>query len=184
MRGERFDGKVYLAAAVAGLVLLAALVMHRRRSAHRAGSTPVLVLAEPPRHAVASLSLPWMGSGGPAGLFTVETLRGWGLDRLTAVASLVATEFVTNAFLHAGTGVTVELHNLGGGVRITVRDGAPIRGGDGRSSAQGTSSGRGLELVNVLASDWGVEPAGTGKVVWALIIEDPAEGHDDGRERF
>jgi hypothetical protein len=109
-------------------------------------------------------------------LFTRDTLAGWGLDRLTDVASVVVTELVTNAFVHAKTAVTVDLQNSDGGVRISVRDGSSLSRRRWKQR-KGVAPACGLELVTHLASDWGVEPTGTGKVVWALITENPVDEH-------
>lgn len=118
----------------------------------------------------ASLSLERSPSSiGRARRFTIETLGLWGLDRLTDVASLVVTEMVVNAFDHARTAVTVVLQISDGGVRISVRDGSRISRRRRNKRRKGAAPGRGLVLVSHLASDWGVEPAQTGKVVWALI---------------
>lgn len=108
-----------------------------------------------------------------ARLFTQETLGDWGLDTLTDFACLIVAELVTNAFVHARTMVTVDLQNSDRGVRISVHDGASLSRRRRKQRMRVTPEG-GLALVTVLAYDWGVEPTGSGKVVWALISHDLA----------
>jgi hypothetical protein len=66
--------------------------------------------------------------------------------------------------------VTVDLQNRDGGVRVSVHDGCSL---SRRRLKQRKSlvPAEGLTTVTHLASDWGVEPTGSGKVVWALITE-------------
>jgi hypothetical protein len=116
--------------------------------------------------------------------FTQETLGAWGLDRLTDVACLVVEELVINAYVHAKTAMTVELQNPDGGVRISVRDGASLSRLR-RKQRMKVTPGGGLAMVTDLASDWGVEPTGGGKLVWALITHDLASAHTSPwREAF
>lgn len=77
------------------------------------------------------------------------------------------TELVTNAVLHAGTDVRVALRRDEDTLRVEVADGsaaAPAR----RRYADDAQTGRGLLLLDALATSWGVDPlpAGEGKVVW------------------
>jgi anti-sigma regulatory factor (Ser/Thr protein kinase) len=95
-----------------------------------------------------------------------EALAAWGLAELADTAELLASELVTNALLHTGTGaglaaaVTSE-HRL----RIEVSD-----GGTGlprpRAADADATGGRGLLLVDALADDWGVWLSASGKVTW------------------
>ncbi len=98
--------------------------------------------------------------------FVVETLLTWGCVDLADDAALVVTELATNALLHARSGFTVTITALQPGVRISVRDKSgllPAR----RQAAQTAPSGRGLSLVESIASDWGARPLPDGKVIWA-----------------
>ncbi|MDQ1723403.1 MAG: hypothetical protein QOG52_431, partial [Frankiaceae bacterium] len=100
--------------------------------------------------------------------FAVRVLAG--VDQhVTDAAELVVSELVTNALLHAGPPVVVRVADLGDGdVRLEVHDTGrtlPVRPlADG-----GGMTGRGLALVDALASRWGVEPLHDGKVVWAEL---------------
>ena len=84
-------------------------------------------------------------------------------------ATVVVSELVTNAVIHANTTVTVGLQLLpGGGARIEVGDSSnwpPTV----RSATPDEPGGRGLILVQALAKDWGVSPTTEGKTVWAEI---------------
>lgn len=97
--------------------------------------------------------------------FVRAELAVWDLARLTEVAELLVSEVVTNAVRHAGTGGRVELRRTEQGVRIDVADhgtGVPVR----RTPGPDEIAGRGLGIVDTLASRWGVEELEGGKVVW------------------
>lgn len=85
-------------------------------------------------------------------------------------ASVVVSELVTNAVIHANTTVTVGLTLLpGGGARIEVGDSSswpPTR----RAMTEDQPGGRGLILVDALSDEWGVSPTPEGKTVWAEVL--------------
>ena len=84
-------------------------------------------------------------------------------------ATVVVSELVTNAVIHANTTVTVGLHLLpGGGARIEVGD-ASSWPPTPRTPTTDQPGGRGLILVGALAKGWGVSPNAEGKTVWAEI---------------
>jgi anti-sigma regulatory factor (Ser/Thr protein kinase) len=82
--------------------------------------------------------------------------------------ALIGSELVTNAVLHARTGITLTLELRDGRVRISVKD---------RSKAPPTLrhyradalTGRGLGVVAALSDSWGISTAPDGKVVWAEV---------------
>lgn len=84
----------------------------------------------------------------------------------------VVTELVANAVIHAGAPIELSLKPAGAGVRVEVSDGSPVipRWTPAAMSAT-TTSGRGLILVNRVASTWGVQAHGSGKTVWVLLDE-------------
>jgi anti-sigma regulatory factor (Ser/Thr protein kinase) len=90
-------------------------------------------------------------------------------------ATLLVSEVVTNAILHARTTVTLTVEVSGEVVRITVRDGSPVQPRI-HSFAATSATGRGLRLLDRLAKRWGVDadPATGGKVVWFEVGE-PSE---------
>jgi anti-sigma regulatory factor (Ser/Thr protein kinase) len=106
-------------------------------------------------------------------------LQSWRMEELLGGdLELLATEVATNAILHAESTMTVIVRYLGPVVRVEVGDGSrelPVPAMPGPRDL----SGRGLQLVRSLASDWGVKLTRTGKRVWFEVSADgvPAEGH-------
>ncbi len=81
-------------------------------------------------------------------------------------ATLLVTEIVTNAVLHALTPMTVHVTVAADIVRIEVRDGSVVAPRMRAFSAT-AATGRGLRLLESLAVRWGVRPEPPkGKVVW------------------
>lgn len=91
------------------------------------------------------------------------------LDRNNDTAQLVASELVTNAVVHAGTGIELTLRLAGGQLHIAVRDDAPGQPRIAGIVDESATSGRGLLLVDALASAWGTMFPDAGKVVWATV---------------
>lgn len=85
-----------------------------------------------------------------------------------ADAQLVVSELASNAVLHAGSPFSVSVRFEPGCVRIEVQDWNP-RLPVMREPGTAARSGRGLRLVDAVASDWGVEPGPDGKTVWAEL---------------
>jgi anti-sigma regulatory factor (Ser/Thr protein kinase) len=104
---------------------------------------------------------------------------------LCADAVLLASELVTNGVRHAGTDLTVEFAHLDPGVFLAVSDQStrPFRP---RNRALLDEGGRGLALVEMLSTRWGVSQHSSGKKIWAEIGADPTltpkctEGSDRG----
>ena len=99
-------------------------------------------------------------------------------DDLAGDALLCLSELVTNAILHAGGSICVELTATSTTVRLEVTDGvAP-------EADLASTQGRGLAIVEQLARDWGVVDADAegrpGKKVWAELV---AARGDDIRDR-
>jgi anti-sigma regulatory factor (Ser/Thr protein kinase) len=97
----------------------------------------------------------WLAAcvGDEAGAETLETL------------SLLASEVITNAVLHAATPVTVSVEREDARVRVCVTD----QLAEVPSIAEFTadrSGGRGMGLIDALADDWGVDVALGAKTVW------------------
>jgi len=109
--------------------------------------------------------------------FVLEALGSWGLRDLADTAALLTSEVVTNAVLHARTDLRIDVVRLRDGVTIEVSDGSrrgPIR----RRQRHDATTGRGLELLDRLASDWSVVPNGGGKTVRFTLLDadDPWAG--------
>jgi anti-sigma regulatory factor (Ser/Thr protein kinase) len=104
-----------------------------------------------------------------------ETLRRWDCGEQLDVVTLLVSEVVTNAIVHAGTDVEVSVELKPDAVRIEVSDeavGLPAP----RDATDEETSGRGLALVEALASEWGVDSRPEGKVVWFEVprLDGPA----------
>jgi anti-sigma regulatory factor (Ser/Thr protein kinase) len=84
------------------------------------------------------------------------------------IASLLVTELVTNAVLHARTAIVLVVDVAPGRVLLRVGDGSnakPVL----RHHGTDANTGRGIALVDELASSWGVDQASRGKEVWCAI---------------
>ncbi len=94
-------------------------------------------------------------------------LEAWAADALEWELSQLLTEVVTNAVLHARTPVHVVLQydEASGRVRCEVTDGSPMMPRVRRHSIEATT-GRGLRLLDQVASTWGTSRVGEGKTVW------------------
>jgi anti-sigma regulatory factor (Ser/Thr protein kinase) len=113
-------------------------------------------------------------------------LTAWDADDLEWELSQLLTEVVTNAVLHAGTALRVVLQQdaASGRLRCEVTDGSPVRPRVRRHSAEATT-GRGLQLLESVATSWGVEPVTAGKTVWfELDDEDGGRGGLPGADDF
>jgi len=113
-----------------------------------------------------------------ARLFTTATLLSWGLDGLVQDGMTIASELVTNAIMHGGpapggpTGpIWIELTWQRSASRVicTVIDRStspPVPA----SPKLDADTGRGLQIVGLLAAAWGWTLVGTGcKAVWAEL---------------
>jgi serine phosphatase RsbU (regulator of sigma subunit)/CHASE1-domain containing sensor protein/anti-sigma regulatory factor (Ser/Thr protein kinase) len=88
--------------------------------------------------------------------------------------ALITSELVTNAALHGTGDVVVRVERGVGHVRIAVFDDAPQQPSR-QHPAPTSETGRGLGIVEMIASGWGVTEDGTGKWVWADVrVDDPA----------
>jgi anti-sigma regulatory factor (Ser/Thr protein kinase) len=86
------------------------------------------------------------------------------------VAVLLTSEVVTNALLHARSPMILAVVVGPRTVRVSVHDGSPVSPHLRNYSAM-AATGRGLHLVQALASRWGLETGenGTGKWIWFEI---------------
>ena len=100
-------------------------------------------------------------------------LDSWEIDD-EGVTTLLVSELVTNAVKHARATSTLTLAVAEGMVEVGVTDGGSPRlviPAQRDVTARGSTrviseSGRGLMIVEALAAEWGVTPAGRGKQVW------------------
>ncbi|MFJ7332380.1 SpoIIE family protein phosphatase [Streptomyces sp. NPDC101116] len=119
----------------------------------------------------------WTGLGLPGAEFLT--------DRLADDATLVVSELVTNAVVHAGTDVEMECRLEGeapdtAAVVVEVSDHHPSRaprGSEPETPHDTPEYGRGLRLVGALSEAWGVTYRTGRKTVWARL---PAGGSTAG----
>jgi anti-sigma regulatory factor (Ser/Thr protein kinase) len=134
----------------------------------------------------AALSL----SAAPASVHTArqavrQQCDAWGADAAAGDAAVLLTsELVTNAVLHARTPMTVKVSRGQGTIRVEVRDAHPALPEPRRYNVD-TATGRGLRLLEALASSWGVrkvpDDEQPGKIVWfeMPLRTDPTVSHTE-----
>jgi serine phosphatase RsbU (regulator of sigma subunit)/anti-sigma regulatory factor (Ser/Thr protein kinase) len=109
--------------------------------------------------------------------FIAECVEQLGLKRMPDV-QLIVSELATNAVIHSGAKFDITVERLNDiMVRVEVRD---FGDGTPRLFDRGTSadSGRGLQIVDLLAENWGVDtrPGGRGKSTWFIVSDEPGVG--------
>jgi anti-sigma regulatory factor (Ser/Thr protein kinase) len=103
--------------------------------------------------------------------FLRRTLDDWGVDQgASDTAVLCLSELVTNSVVHAHSGCAVRVVLEEGVLTVTVRD----RGAPDAASGEPTEEplrvhGRGLQLVDALATRWGSELDLVGTTVWFVL---------------
>lgn len=85
---------------------------------------------------------------------------------------LAASELATNAVMHSNAPESVTVRFLGHAVRIEVDDHSD-ESVVMREADDGVIGGRGLHVVDAVASKWGVEPKLVGKSVWFEVDVEP-----------
>lgn len=111
---------------------------------------------------------------------SVPKARNFVLDALAGVEpsiseaiALMTSELSANAVRHTASQFTVAVDRSVSQVRVSVTDegpGEPIV----RTPDHDEPSGRGLQIVEKLADDWGVSPGtGSGKTVWFSVVLEP-----------
>ena len=105
--------------------------------------------------------------------FVEQRLVDAGLDQVAEDAGLLTTELAANAVLHARTDFDVVAHRLADGARVEVRDRSGVLPVFTAPSAT-AMGGRGLLLVQTLATGWGGEQLlEGGKSVWFEVARTP-----------
>jgi anti-sigma regulatory factor (Ser/Thr protein kinase) len=116
---------------------------------------------------------PELTSPAQARRFVRTVLSDWRRDDLVKVATLCASELVTNGVLHAqegpvdlvlGTGASDE-----GEVHLRVIDRGVDRLPVGRRPTLQSRGGRGLRIIEACTSRWGVTVGSTEKHVWCEL---------------
>jgi serine/threonine-protein kinase RsbW len=102
--------------------------------------------------------------------FAAHALAGASADTIEAV-ELMVSELATNCIRHTDSGFELTIARAGRTIRVEATDGA---GGNPtmRSPKPTDPTGRGLKIVDMLSSGWGVERRQRqGKTVWFTIAE-------------
>jgi anti-sigma regulatory factor (Ser/Thr protein kinase) len=107
---------------------------------------------------------PHSSSARAAREFVRLTLESWDWMDQVETAVLLTSELVTNSIIHAGSDIAVTVR-AEGCLNVLVCD----ESNDEPIWEQGrdpSNDGRGLRLVDALATSWGVSPRERGKAVW------------------
>jgi len=92
-------------------------------------------------------------------------------------AALVLSELLSNAIRHArplpGAMVEVSWALVDGSVTVAVSDGGGPTRPRARHLSPSAAGGRGLAIVEHLASTWGVQSSTAGMTVWAVLPAPP-----------
>jgi anti-sigma regulatory factor (Ser/Thr protein kinase) len=114
----------------------------------------------PPSVSAPAWSRSWFG----------DRCRQWGLEQSEIYDALVVVnELVSNAVDHAGTEAHLDVALAGSALQLRVRDHCPEAP---RLQPHDThaSRGRGLQMVDALATRWGWSQHADGKTGWATLV--------------
>ncbi len=100
--------------------------------------------------------------------FADRMMDSWDRAELADTVALLVSELVTNALVHTEGPATLELRRQPDRIRVLVTD-EHTRLPRAQPADEDATGGRGMVLVDALATEWGVEPSGTGKTVWAEL---------------
>lgn len=106
--------------------------------------------------------------------FALEALQGQGHSQETMdTVELMVSELATNCIRHTNSDFEIAIELGPGTVRVTASDdgsGEPVM----QQASPADASGRGLAIVNMLSSSWGIEhrASGPGKTVWFTLTAD------------
>jgi len=130
-----------------------------------------LLLARLPAAPLASVTatLPTRPESVPEGrTFLTKALAAWDCHAQADDARLLLSELLTNAVQHAQGPVTVHVSRTAAELTVEVGDGSSHTP-EPRRADEDEESGRGLNLVRVLADSWGVRPTDDGKTTWFTL---------------
>jgi anti-sigma regulatory factor (Ser/Thr protein kinase) len=99
-----------------------------------------------------------------------ELLRAWQAPQDGGDVDLLVTEVVANVVDHVGgdSVLSLELEYSDTWLRIAVADGSAIRPVVGELRGD-QPRGRGMQIVEAIADEWGVEDVDGGKRVWFVL---------------
>lgn len=96
----------------------------------------------------------------------IDLLATSGRTDLSADATLLVSELVTNAVVHAGGPITISAAYVDSTLRVEVHDTDQAPLPDLPTPSASDRAGRGLHLVGLLADRWAVTPTADGKTIW------------------
>jgi anti-anti-sigma factor len=113
--------------------------------------------------------------------FVAGVCGHWGLQVLAEPAALLTSELVTNAVVHAHTALELRVELRGSRLQVAVHDQDPDLVGV-LAAKQGIDRGLGLQIVDQVASAWGVRQSKAGgKTVWCTLKLPPQHAEIVGR---
>jgi anti-sigma regulatory factor (Ser/Thr protein kinase) len=101
--------------------------------------------------------------------FVEQVFTDHGIPGCISAARLMSSEAVTNAVLHAHSTSTLRIQHDEGTIRVLVSDHAPDWADE---HDQRSGGGRGLIIIDLLSSRWGVDGWADGKTIWFEMIVD------------
>ncbi|MGD6750361.1 ATP-binding protein [Streptomyces sp. BH105] len=105
-------------------------------------------------------------------------VRSWGLEDIADDVASVVSELLTNVLEHAARRCVVVVRPYRTGVVVSVADKSPVLPGP-RVADDDAETGRGLMLVEALASSVKLVPAKSGKVIHCLLGAEVVELRSD-----
>ena len=134
-----------------------------------------------PDHRISMALEPMVGAARRTRELVTEACARWDCPDLAGPACIVLTEMVNNVVAHARTPMTVMIARYAGQMSVAVRDRNPARPRFTGEPVSPTSyGGRGLLLIDSVASRWGHLELPGGKVVWALLQDGKDEPEPAG----
>jgi anti-sigma regulatory factor (Ser/Thr protein kinase) len=106
---------------------------------------------------------------------TALILQLWRLADLTSPVEVLISELATNAVRHARTLFTVSVTWDGLTLTAEVSDASPLAPRPQLNPYPDREGGRGLLLVDAIASDWGVDLYDQGKTIWFTLRRGSSE---------
>jgi anti-sigma regulatory factor (Ser/Thr protein kinase) len=94
-----------------------------------------------------------------------STLRGANSNAVET-AALLTSELVTNSMVHAKSDPQIFLDTREGHVYVEVRDSGANPAIHLSEIETSEPHGWRLDMINALASSWGIKPLGDGRVIW------------------
>jgi anti-sigma regulatory factor (Ser/Thr protein kinase) len=121
------------------------------------------------------LELPFTPEAVPRARSVVRDLASGMWAQAIEDAELMVSEIVTNAVLHGAPTLRITVAVEDDELMVRVADGGGTWATTAGPTAPDAPSGRGLQIVDLLSTDWGVDvrPTSRGKTVWFSVRAQP-----------